>query len=279
MYYRKLVDIYENTDCYKFFPINCVYSFNDYIKWSVKKGKRNLSPFKFSNLAEISIEEAVHFFMYYSKEDGIFELEYYFECSNFNCSERLYLQIDDIENDQDIVRCEECFENYKISNIEDYLKVSFRLKNDFWADISTNTQNIKKKSNNVFQAFKGLPDDLKLNSPSSSIRSNFDTGGGEFVGNQNIDSSRSSQSIQIENHFDPTIASSSTDVNGNSNEDKIVYELNFNTVTEERLESENQKSDPGVKLVTVVEINNEHNEIIKEDEDYRYRKARRLVYK
>ena len=131
MFYRKLVEVYKETGCDQFKPISIVSILNDYMTWSLERNRRNLSPFKFANMTGMQTNESLTFYVFF-KNDGPFVLEYFTECLNNSCGERIYLDEEVHLGDRDnVIFCDECCSKYSIKDIYRYIKVNFRIKDEF----------------------------------------------------------------------------------------------------------------------------------------------------
>ncbi|OMF72459.1 hypothetical protein BK143_09315 [Paenibacillus peoriae] len=191
MLYKKLQEIYDQSDCNKFFHRSLLINLNDLIVWSLKRNRRNLSPFKFANLSNIETREAIKFFMYFSSiPHGVFELEFFFECTNHRCDKRIYLENSDLTKNSNVITCEECKKSYLVGEIRDFIKVYFRLKDDMviLASKSNVVEKQRTDPNSTFDALTGMSDNLKPHSPSSLSNTNirFDEGDADSSVDLNI---------------------------------------------------------------------------------------------
>lgn len=165
MYYKRLVSIYEKYNMCAQFPKELITTLDNFIDWNLKRNKRHLSPYQFANFSGITSDRSLEFFMYYSKKDGIFELVYFLECTSHNCGERIYIEKKDLDDIDGVVVCEECSHSYSLNKMRRYIKVYFNLKDDLTDQI----RNERYDPNCAFDVLTRMPDDLKSESPSSSI--------------------------------------------------------------------------------------------------------------
>lgn len=163
MYYKKLETIYKNMEISDTLPETSIENIDQFIRRSVFTNSTFVSPYKFAIQHNITVTESVKLFMHLAGDNGIFDVIFYFECSKINCfSNRIYFE----DYDEEYLQCDECLNKYKISTIRPYIKVLFKLKNDI--NIPKVVKHIKKVNrNSTLQALEGLPDHLKLVSPSS----------------------------------------------------------------------------------------------------------------
>lgn len=183
MYYEKLLSIYKNSRCSESFSLHLVRSLDQYILWSLNKNKKNLSPYKFARLNSMLSSEAIKFFMYFSGNDKVFGLEYFFECSDHACSERIYIESQKIQSHSDDIYCEYCGNSYNVKDIQKYIKVYFVLNSEFYNKVS-----ILKSfdPNSAMDTINNLPDHLKSSSLSSSNKFNSQLDGGEDHNDVNL---------------------------------------------------------------------------------------------
>jgi hypothetical protein len=184
LYYEKLMNTYNDSECHNYFPHHVLTAFDHFIHQNTTSASRYLSPYSFSFDYELSTEEALRFFMFFTNDDGLLDMLFFFECSNPSCSCRIFLNVnildmDDEQIDEDII-CEECGKDYLISEVITFVKVYFILKNGII--IPPPKQEIKKKdSNSTFQVLKGLPTHLKGMSPLPLDKTNLlQTDKGDF---------------------------------------------------------------------------------------------------
>ncbi|AIQ45635.1 hypothetical protein R70723_06810 [Paenibacillus sp. FSL R7-0273] len=176
MYYEKLLNIFQKNQLSRYFSLSLVQYLDEFIDWNLNKSKRDLSPFHFANLAGIKSDQALRFFMYYAREGGIFELVYFFECSTLTCGERIYLDADSSREVNYRLFCDECAKSYNSNEIKRYIKIYFHLKEKIYENV---VEDNVYDPNCAFDAINRMPDDLKLESPSSSINIESTTSGGE----------------------------------------------------------------------------------------------------
>lgn len=166
LYYERLLNIYRNTDLFFLYSEHFIYEFDLFIRECKNKGDKYLSPYKFAVINNMSINESVKFFLYYSKENGLLNIKYFFECTTPTCvSSRIF-----INGNDDVIVCDECDKPYRVDNIKHLIKVYFELKEDIL--IPDQINHYKKDINSTFETLKNLPDDLKFLSPSSEISPN-----------------------------------------------------------------------------------------------------------
>ncbi|MFB5935534.1 hypothetical protein ACE8FZ_19935 [Peribacillus frigoritolerans] len=163
MYYERLKNIYKSRDLQKLFPDILISEFDMFIRKQLKDNNKYINPYKFSYQQNISINDTVKFFIYFTGNDGLFDLLYYFDCSNLACVDtRIYLNSDDPD---EIISCEECGKRYAPKTIQKYIKVLFKIKNFI---IIPEQRTIERKDpNSTFEAIGELPPNLKIESPSS----------------------------------------------------------------------------------------------------------------
>ncbi|MEC0168640.1 hypothetical protein [Paenibacillus graminis] len=161
MYYERLLRIFKDSLVISpEYPFSLVAQLDDFLDKNYSPYKKNLSPYQFANFANIKFSTALKFFMIFAQDDGVFEMIYYFDCSS-ECSSRVYLTREDLNDMDNVVFCEECNKSYKISDIIRYVKVNFRLK-----QFKEEQQQILDE-NCVFDVLKGSESHLKDQSPSS----------------------------------------------------------------------------------------------------------------
>ncbi|PAD69923.1 hypothetical protein CHH83_05820 [Bacillus sp. 7586-K] len=167
MYYEKLVSIYNSNDLQDLFPEISIDEFDQFIRSQVKKGNKFISPYKFALEQSITVNESVKFFIYFTGENQIFDILYYFDCSRPGCiNNRIYLDSND-DLDEPII-CEECGKAYSYNSLKKYIKVLFKIKSEL--NVPTDFKKIEKKNpNSTYDALKELPPHLKFESPSSPV--------------------------------------------------------------------------------------------------------------
>ncbi|MET3828660.1 hypothetical protein ABIC86_000120 [Paenibacillus sp. DS2363] len=171
MLYEKLLSIYKEKKLNQEFDESMLNNLFEQIDWSMKRGRRNLSPYKFASTSGVEMNRAVAFFMYFSDpEIGIFDLEYFIECNSNNCQERIYLTKEMLNDRLNILNCEECAKSFSVEEIMDQIKVYFRLSDTACILYKQVGVPEKKKSdpNSIFGILNGMSDNLKSVSPSSS---------------------------------------------------------------------------------------------------------------
>lgn len=172
MFYEKLMNIYHKSECVNFFPETVLSHFAQYIRQSANLGISILSPYRFTLDFNVPLRDSIKFFMFFTDDGGILLTKYFFECSNSGChSNRIYLDqltlnLADETLDDPII-CDECGREYLLSSVIPYIKVYFEIKDDFEIPASDNKL-IKGDCNSTFEAFEGLPNCLKIESPSST---------------------------------------------------------------------------------------------------------------
>lgn len=178
------MDIFTTTDIEDIFPKISINTFDNFIRAQVMKKQRYISPYKFAYEHNITVNESVKFFMYFTGDDNLFEPIYYFECSRPSCYDsRIYLDI----NDLDRFICDECGKKYKFETIQRYIKVLFKLSDSL--DLPKESKKITKKDpNSTYEALKELPPHLKLESPShSASQQSFTSEGDELNPEEGVD--------------------------------------------------------------------------------------------
>lgn len=159
MYYERLLKIFnDNMVVSAEYPISLVAQLDDFIVRNYSFYQKILSPFQFANFANIKSNIALKFFMLFAKEDGVFEMIYYFDCSS-HCSSRVYLTREDLNDMDNIVFCEECDKSYKVSDIIRYVKINFLIK-------ESKEEQQPLDENCAFDVLKGSDPNLKVQSPS-----------------------------------------------------------------------------------------------------------------
>lgn len=163
MYYERLLKIFnENKPISNDFPISRIAQLDDFISINCTYQKKILSPFQFANYANIKTSSAIKFFMLFSNQDGIFEMIFYIDCTLSQCSSRVYLAKEDLDDPDNIVYCDECDTSYKVSDILRYVKVNFQIK-----DIKEDEHDSSFDDNCAYDVLKGCNPGLKGQSPSS----------------------------------------------------------------------------------------------------------------
>ncbi|HFK1452264.1 hypothetical protein ACT7CY_13370 [Bacillus pacificus] len=164
MYYEKLTHIFKITDLQDLFPQISVDEFDQFIRSEQLKNGKYISPYKFALEQNITVNESVKFFMYFTGDQGIFDIVSYAECSRPSCfNNRIYFDIDSID---DQIFCEECGKIYSFDTIKRHIKILFRLKESI--KIPDKVQRISRKDpSSTYEALRELPPHLKGESPSS----------------------------------------------------------------------------------------------------------------
>lgn len=180
MLYEKLVNTFVETNCDEYFPISMVKGLESFVRSCLERGKKNISPYQFANYAGITVQESIRFFMFFSIDEEIFKLIYFFDCPHSSCDERIYLTEHDLDNINGIIFCPECSEDYQISDIQRNISVYFALNGNIVDELKHGCGNQKRVDyNSTFDALKELPSNLKSESPLSSDEIILDVGGGD----------------------------------------------------------------------------------------------------
>ncbi|GIN86960.1 hypothetical protein J6TS2_33460 [Heyndrickxia sporothermodurans] len=161
MYYRKLMEIYEETDCHNYFSKYYVEALSDYIL-SVEKDAqlKYLNPYEFSSENKLTLQETLKFFMYFTdQENGVIRILPFVECFSSSCSERLFFE-DSIEDD--LLLCEDCGKDYDLTQVEPFMKIYFQYQDHE----SVVDENLLDR-NSPFEILNGIDYSLKFESPSS----------------------------------------------------------------------------------------------------------------
>lgn len=164
MYYQKLSRIYKEANLQDHFPKISIEKFDEFIRNQLRLGSKFISPYKFAHQQNLTVKDSVQFFIYFTGEDGLFEISTYFDCSSSACSStRVYVDLNDMDEK---VICDECGKSFPPTTFKNYIKVLFKLKDT--VSIPKEVMRIEKKdSTSTFEALLELPPHLKLNSPSS----------------------------------------------------------------------------------------------------------------
>jgi hypothetical protein len=164
MYYERLKNIYKSNDLNDLYPEISITEFDLFIRNQIKGNNKYVNPYKFSYEQNVSINTVVKFFIYFTGDDGLFDLITYFECSSPSCVDtRIFIDMDDPD---EIISCEECGKRYKLATLQKYIKVLFKIK--MTISIPDPIKRIERKDpNSTFEALKELPPSLKIESPSS----------------------------------------------------------------------------------------------------------------
>lgn len=152
---------------------------DSYLIEQTHKNRQLISPYKFALRANVELRAAIQFFLYFSDENGIFDIRYFFDCSNFGCGDRIYLtKLDLNEGMEHIFHCPECGKKYVLKNVLHFLKTYFEIKEEILKlSVSVpNTTSLPYDPNSTFLALKEGPDNLKVSSPSSSVDDFHDEG-------------------------------------------------------------------------------------------------------
>lgn len=150
MYYERLLKIFNNNKLISAeFPVSLVAQLENFINSSYSHHRKILSPFQFANFAKIKSDIALKFFMLFAKDDGIFEMIYYIDCSSSQCTSRIYLTHEDLDDLDNIVYCDECDRSYKVSDIARYVKINFQLK-----ETKENTRSSSFDENSAYDVLK-----------------------------------------------------------------------------------------------------------------------------
>ncbi|WP_458123339.1 hypothetical protein [Paenibacillus sp. Z3-2] len=171
MLYEKLLSIYQAKNLNLQFDEFMLDNLFEQIKWSMKRGKRNLSPYKFASMSGIETKAAVTFFMCFSDQElGIFELEFFIDCNSNNCQERIYLTKEMLSKHDNIIYCEGCAKSFSVAEVLDQVKVYFRLNDTACMLCKQSAVPDTKKAdpNSIYDILNGMSDNLKSVSPSSS---------------------------------------------------------------------------------------------------------------
>lgn len=164
MYYKRLNSIFRENDLHDLFPEVSVDYFDEFIRKQVSKDLV-LSPYKFALDKNISVNKSVKFFVFFTGDYGLLDCIYYFECSRPSCyNTRIYLEDYDLD---EAVRCDECGKSYKPNTFSRYIKVLFKLKTEIKIP-NPRLYDEKIDPNSTYEALKGLPPSLKIDSLSPS---------------------------------------------------------------------------------------------------------------
>lgn len=167
MLYEKLHRIFNSSGCSDYFPDSLVNNLHRFMKSSLEQGKRLISPYKFADFSGITVKDAVTFFMFFTVESYPLKVVFFFECSRLACSNRIYLDNNDLQDIYSEVICDDCGKQYKVIEIREHIQAYFRIDNS----IMLTDFNLRQPSgdpNSAFSAFKGMPESLKIESPSFS---------------------------------------------------------------------------------------------------------------
>ncbi|ENQ3078688.1 hypothetical protein ACEOWG_001885 [Bacillus cereus] len=181
MFYEKLVNIYRESGCQEYFPSSLFEKFYDFLRTNYRNGRMYVSPYKFALQNRLTVNEAIQFFMFFTGENGIFDMVYFIDCTKSFCFNRVYLDLNEADSSKvqldSFVTCEECEKEYEITNIIEHVKVYFVLNTEI-EEPKIQVKISTSDPNSTFLALKGLPDHLKRKSPSSSskIVRSFDEG-------------------------------------------------------------------------------------------------------
>lgn len=173
MYYKKLIDTYRETDCHLEYPEQILEVFDNFIRDEKKLDHKYLNPYKFALTAKISIAESIKFFLYFSGENNLIHPLPFFDCFNSSCSGvRIFLnQSEQIE--EEMFLCEECGNVYDYEDVKKFILLYFELNPEI--EIPLNQKHLSSKDpNSTYDILDGLPDNLKVKSPSSTV--NIDEG-------------------------------------------------------------------------------------------------------
>ncbi len=162
MFYEKLVSIYRTSACHKFYPEDLVGRLDNYLQEISYLKRKHVDPFKFSLTNDLPLFETLRFFLFFAREDGIFEIKYYFDCTRMSCNERVFLTKEQLDGQtsEELIICEECGKYYDINDVAPHIKLIFVLKSNF-------ILNPKIDPNSSYDALKRMSQDLKSHSPSS----------------------------------------------------------------------------------------------------------------
>ncbi|PUA37606.1 hypothetical protein C8Z91_19905 [Paenibacillus elgii] len=181
MFYERLENIYRESGCQEYFPSSLFQKFYDFLRVSYRNGRMYISPYKFALHNQLTVNEAIQFFMYFTVDNGIFDMVYFIDCTKSLCSNRVYLDVNGTESSDSqldsFVTCEECEKEYEIKDIIEHVKAYFVLNTEIEEpEIQVKVSTLDP--NSTFLALKRLPDHLKRKSPSSSSKTerSFDEG-------------------------------------------------------------------------------------------------------
>lgn len=168
MFYERLLDIYRSSECGKSYPPLMLECLETFIVEHMKQNKKLISPYKFALRSKVEVRDAIQFFMYFSDVDGVFNIRFFFECSRFNCGERIFLSNLDAESSiEQHINCPECNKEYVINDIIHVTKAYFEIKPGILLP-TISEKKLHDDPNSTIQALKGMPHHLKEQSPSSS---------------------------------------------------------------------------------------------------------------
>jgi hypothetical protein len=193
LFYEKLTSTYLDSGCVNYFPDKMLNDFSTYLKGFAANGrKKYLNPYRFAIDFNTPIRDAIKFFMFFTNDDGILDIKYFFECSNSACSShRIFLESISLNKSEEqldeLIFCDMCSRDYDLSTVIPYIKVYFQLKPDFTIP-KEESRIYKSDPNSTIEALEGLPDHLKVESPSSTIptRSHPDEGDDSAVALETI---------------------------------------------------------------------------------------------
>ncbi|MGW6299654.1 hypothetical protein [Peribacillus butanolivorans] len=195
MLLKKLENIYRETTCHNIYPdfyVNLLYNFI-----IVNKEQKNkfLNPYHFSYVNNISIEESLTFFLYFTnnleEQDSVLDIELFFECSNGSCDNRIFLK--ECELDPGLYECNLCGKEYIYQDIKPFIKAYFKL-NDLDFNLLSNDPN------STINILERVSDNLKVKSPSfENIENTCD-----YVSNEG-DNSESAVSFDMLTELNATV--------------------------------------------------------------------------
>lgn len=173
MLYKKLEEIYQKSECNLLFSRSLFESFLLYVKHVQKTSTLNfINPYDFAETSKVPLKDSLKFIIFFTDpDDGAIEIIPFFECFTSTCSERIFLPIDEV-NDDEVLTCNNCGAEYEQSEIKPFVKVYFKIKENFTNDDFTD--DLHYDPNSTSQIMTRLESNLKFDSPSSST--NIDGG-------------------------------------------------------------------------------------------------------
>ncbi|GGE81386.1 hypothetical protein [Priestia taiwanensis] len=164
MYYEKLTHIFKKMKLQEQFPNISLDEFDKFIRKQLVYNDKYISPYKFALEQSVTVNDSVKFFMYFTGDEGIFDIVSYAECSKPSCfNSRIYF---DINNVDEQIFCEECGKIYSFDTIKRHIKILFKLKESI--TIPDKAQRISRRDpNSAYEALRELHPNLKKQSPPS----------------------------------------------------------------------------------------------------------------
>lgn len=171
MYYKRLIEIYHESDCHLTFSERLLEQFDNFIRDEKKTDRNYLNPYRFALATNISVADSIKFFLYFTGEKKLLIALPFIDCFTPNCTgSRIFLnECEGIE--EGVLSCEHCGREYLLEEVKKFILLYFKLKPEI--QIPQNQMHLTATDpNSTFNILEGLPDILKVQSPSLTITEN-----------------------------------------------------------------------------------------------------------